>query len=186
MKQPPVVKPILPVAPFERLVIDLVNLKEYARWNDGFKYILTAIDSFTAFAFTFSLKSKRAIEVARKLILLFSQYSPPKKLQSDNGSEFIADVIKIVCGKLNVKIIHGAPYKPSTQGKVERFNQTLEREIGKYLTGQQVKRWVDILECITRSYNLTYHTTIKMILFKALFGWAPWSRRAVTLEEVGK
>lgn len=187
IKQPPVIKPILPISQFERIVIDLVNLKQYSQWNGGYKYILTVIDSFSQYGFTFALKSKKSNEVAECLRELFNSHCPPKKLQSDNGGEFIASIIKELCDSMEVEIIHGAPYKPSTQGKVERFNQTIERELGKYLTNKEVKRWVDALPIITKSYNMTYHSSIKAIPFEAFYNWKPWQRTYVNdLNKIGK
>ena len=34
-----------------------------------------------------------------------------------------------LCGKLNIKQVHGAPRRPSTQGLVERNNRTAKENI---------------------------------------------------------
>jgi hypothetical protein len=75
---------------------------------------------------------------------------------------------------------YGAPYKPSTQGRVERFNQTIEKELGKYLTEKKIRRWMEALPMVTRSYNLTVHQTTKTTPFKALHGWQPLALAYIT------
>lgn len=187
IKQPAVVQPIIPHSQFDRIVIDLVNLKAYAQWNDRNKYILDVVDSFSCYGWSFPLKSKKAVGVAMSLITLFNEFSPPRCLQSDNGGEFVADVVKLLCKVLHVEIINGKPFKPNVQGKVERFNQTIEREMGKYLTSRENKRWIDILPRIVKSYNTTYHTTIKMTPHEVFFNWKARSHVYVSdLNEVGK
>lgn len=46
----------------------------------------------------------------------------PKILQSDNGDEFVNEEVASLCTFRKVAFIHGRPYKPSTQGSVERAN----------------------------------------------------------------
>ena len=59
------------------------------------KYICHARDHFTRFSWAKSLTSKRAVEVAAFLFdLFFSIGSPPSILQSNNGKEFCAAIIK--------------------------------------------------------------------------------------------
>ena len=40
-------------------------------------------------------------------------------LQSDNGGEFISNIIKFVMPKLGIKLINGSPYSPTSQGQIE-------------------------------------------------------------------
>jgi hypothetical protein len=51
------------------------------------------------------------------------QRRPPQILQSDNGKEFVAEVVKNVCNILNIKIRHGRPRHPQSQGQVERLKK---------------------------------------------------------------
>src|ERR1700758_1312347 len=51
------------------------------------------------------------------------------RLLSDNGSSYIAaDLAKWLDGQ-NMAHIRGAPYHPMTQGKIERWHQTLKNSI---------------------------------------------------------
>ena len=170
IKKPAVIQPIIAAAPFQRLVIDLVTLKDYHTDNKGYKYILTVIDAFTQYVWAFPQKSKKATEVSCHLLNLFNTWKPCLELQSDNGKEFTADVIKALCHLGHVKIIHGAPYKPSTQGRIERFNQTLQRELAKAVNQSVKKTWIDKVDAITHSYNRTFHASIKMSPFTAMTG----------------
>ena len=43
--------------------MDLVDMQKFAEFNDGVKYILTAIDCFSRYAFSIPLKSKKPKEI---------------------------------------------------------------------------------------------------------------------------
>ncbi len=51
------------------------------------------------------------------------------RLLSDNGSSYVADDLAKWLGARNIKHLRGAPYHPMTQGKIERWHQTLKNRI---------------------------------------------------------
>jgi putative transposase len=51
------------------------------------------------------------------------------RLLSDNGSSYIAGDLANWLGARNIKHLRGAPYHPMTQGKIERWHQTLKNRI---------------------------------------------------------
>ncbi|MBD3943628.1 transposase family protein [Microbacterium sp. NEAU-LLC] len=78
--------------------------------------------------------SRDAIRVVRKAI---KKHGVPQRLLSDNGIALnpsrrgiIGQLVEYVTG-LGVEPITGKPYKPTTQGKNERFHQTLFRYLDK-------------------------------------------------------
>ncbi|KAG0438513.1 Retrovirus-related Pol polyprotein from transposon [Dictyocoela muelleri] len=50
----------------ERLFMDIIDLRKFSDKNDGYKYILTIIDSYSKFAFCFSLYNKDGKTIAEK------------------------------------------------------------------------------------------------------------------------
>lgn len=53
----------------------------------------------------------------------------PNQLLSDNGAEFTGKKFEDYLKSMNLKHLKGQPYKPSTQGMVERLNRTLLHQI---------------------------------------------------------
>ena len=51
------------------------------------------------------------------------------RLLSDNGSSYIASDLAKWLGDRKIKHVRGAPYHPMTQGKIERWHQTLKNRI---------------------------------------------------------
>src|SRR5499425_693437 len=51
------------------------------------------------------------------------------RLLSDNGSSYLAGDLAKWLGDRNIKHLRGAPYHPMTQGKIERWHQTLKNRI---------------------------------------------------------
>lgn len=52
----------------------------------------------------------------------------PGTLYLDNGSTYVGDGLKTVCGRLGVSLVHAAPYDPRARGKMERFWRTLREQ----------------------------------------------------------
>lgn len=65
---------------------------------------------------------------------IFARYGLPENLLCDNappwsgaGGEWTALAIWLV--RLGIRVVHGRPYHPQTQGKEERFHRTLKAEV---------------------------------------------------------
>ena len=82
------------------------------------------------------------------------------RLLSDNGSSYVsADLAKWLDGQ-DMDHVRGAPYHPMTQGKIERWHQTLKNRIlleNYYLPGDLEAE----IEAFVAHYNhLRYHESI--------------------------
>jgi hypothetical protein len=69
--------------------IDLVEMIPYAKYNKGYKYMLTVIDIFSKVAHAVPIKTKTGIEVSIAMEKVFKKsQSHPKNIHSDLGKEF--------------------------------------------------------------------------------------------------
>ena len=68
--------------------------------------------------------------------------------------------------------IKSTPYHPQTNGAIERFNATFERQLAK-LTDQQINDWDIHLKSITFAYNTGQHATTKFSPYLLQFGQNP-------------
>ena len=103
-----VVRPILTKEYASRAQIDLIDMQSMTR--NSFSWILVYQDHLTKFVILRPLTSKCAAEVAHHLLDIFLLVGAPAILQSDNGSEFTAEVIselKLMWPRL--VIVHGKP-----------------------------------------------------------------------------
>ena len=63
-----------------------------------------------------------------------------------------------------------ASYHPQTDGQTEIVNKWLEGYLRNYVVGQQ-KAWLHWLHLGEYCYNTTYHMSIGMTPFQALYGY---------------
>jgi hypothetical protein len=64
-------------------------MRPYARFNNGYKYILTVIDVLSKHAWAIPLKNKSGIKTAKAFSTIFQENKRfPKNLQTDRGKEF--------------------------------------------------------------------------------------------------
>ena len=82
------------------------------------------------------------------------------RLLSDNGSSYVsADLAKWLDGQ-DMDHVRGAPYHPMTQGKIERWHQTMKNRIlleNYYLPGDLEAQ----IDAFVANYNhLRYHESI--------------------------
>jgi transposase InsO family protein len=64
---------------------------------------------------------------------LFGEFGLPRSILTDNAPIFSAfsgpSRFEVWLMRLGITVLHGRPYHPQTQGKVERLNGTIEREL---------------------------------------------------------
>jgi RNA-directed DNA polymerase len=85
------------------------------------------------------------------------------RLLSDNGSSYVASDLATWLDDKGMEHVRGAPYHPQTQGKIERWHQTLKNRIlldNYYLPGE-LERQID---AFVEHYNhARYHESIENV-----------------------
>jgi len=138
---------------------DLIEMLQFSRKNNGYKYILCVIDCFTKFAWAIPLKSKTAKEVTNAMSKILYTRSP-KLIQLDNGKEFYNSIFDNLMIKYNIKKY--SVYSTKKACIVERFNRTLKSLMYKEFTSVGTQKWFNILHKLIDKYNNTKHRTIGM------------------------
>jgi len=153
-------KPVIALSKLDRLEVDLIDMSNWAGSNNSRRYVVSIIDCFSKYAWLLLITQKKA-EKALEVLWPFLKEHTPKVLQSDNGGEFTNASMKELLDNLCIKHITSLPYKPSSNGQVERFNRTIKGMIMQYMAASNSRRYLDVLPKIVENYNNTYHTTIK-------------------------
>jgi len=131
--------------------------------DGNFKFIGHIVDHFSRYRYFFPMVSKTAAETAENCIRFFSIFGLPNIIQSDNGSEFVNDVLRAVTvlwpGKS--RFINGSVGHSQSQGMVEQGNHTLRTMIAARTLQEKTSEWVKWLpefQCkfILRIYVYTY------------------------------
>ena len=103
----------------------------------GWFYLSTVLDDFSRYIVAWKLcATMKAADVTATLDLALRASGLEKakpadrpKLLSDNGSSYIAGDLANWLADRKIKHLRGAPYHPMTQGKIERWHQTLKNRI---------------------------------------------------------
>ena len=135
----------------------------------GNQYILAVICGLTRYCELRAIPSKTAESVGIGLMDIFMVRGPPLSLHTDNGSDFKSHDMQNMMKAVGVRLMHGAPFRPQSQGQVERLN----REIGKSLQVLQSEdvNWDQDIPAIQLSLNLSYNRVLGMSPFQAIHGW---------------
>jgi putative transposase len=103
----------------------------------GWFYLSTILDDYSRYAIAWKLcTTMRASDVTDTLSLALQASGCDKaevihkpRLLSDNGSSYIAGDLADWLEERGMRHIRGAPNHPQTQGKIERWHQTLKNRI---------------------------------------------------------
>ena len=141
--------------------IDLIELGKFSASNNDIKYLLSAIDIFTRFAFVEPLKDKTAQSFMKGFKSIIRRAKKcPKRILADKGGEIKNRIFQDYCRQNNILLIHSenlnhAPF-------VERFNRTLKNIMFRFMTHYNTERYIDALSLLVYSYNHRKHRIIGM------------------------
>ena len=103
----------------------------------GWYYLSTVLDDYSRYIIAWKLcTTMKASDVTDTLELALTasgcdqahvQHKP--RLLSDNGASYVSGKLALWLGRQDMSHVRGAPYHPQTQGKIERWHQTLKNRI---------------------------------------------------------
>jgi transposase InsO family protein len=104
----------------------------HKRKQTGFEYVHVMVDDHSRLAYAEvlpTLTARCAIAFLRRAVAWFAQRGVQiKALMSDNGSAYVAHAYRQALAELGLRQLRTRPYRPRTNGKAERFIQTLQNE----------------------------------------------------------
>ena len=106
------------------------------------------------------LKTKQGQELVKAFQTILSSGRKPSKLQTDQGTEFLNRVFQKFLRDNYIDFFTvNSGLKASV---IERFNRTFKNKMYKYFTAKNTLSYIDVLPQLVKSYNNTYHRSIKM------------------------
>ncbi len=100
----------------------------------GWYYLSTVLDDHSRYIVHWELcKTMKTEDVQRTVNRALEAAGMPEdfkpKLLSDNGACYIASELKVFLKGKKIKLIHGRPNHPQTQGKIERYHRSMKNVI---------------------------------------------------------
>ena len=125
--------PITASQPFDHIAIDLAG--PFPTSTTEQHWLLVIIDIHSRFVLLRTLPEKSGAEVAQELLKVFFDFGFPRIIQSDNGTEFVNQVVKHITEAAVIDHRLITPYHPRANGAAERTVQTAKRLILKLIKG---------------------------------------------------
>jgi len=140
--------------------LDLVDMQQHSALNDGYRYMLTSIDSFSKMAWIMPLRDKGAKSICDAFREILRNGRKPYRVRTDKGREFVNSQFSKLLDE------QGISYFTSQNDDIkcaiiERFNRTIKGRMYRYFTEKKTRKWIDIIDKLVSSYNNSYHRSIK-------------------------
>ena len=99
---------------------------------------------------------------------IFADMGFPKEILTDQGSNFMSELMKELCRLLKMSKLVSYPYHPQTNGLVEKFNGTLKKMLKAYAV-KEPSKWDKHLPYVLFAYREVPNETTGFSPFEMLF-----------------
>lgn len=138
--------------------------------NSGNRYLIIFMEYLSKWVVAAALPSFDANSVAN--ILLYSVilvHGHVERFLTDNGKNFIAEAIIVICQRLGIKKVNTSVEHPRSDGLVERINRTMKKALSIYCE-KDPKNWDMYLPYLTFAINTSKQDSTGYSPFEVMFG----------------
>ncbi|GKA11101.1 ty3-gypsy retrotransposon protein, partial [Tanacetum coccineum] len=162
-----------PTAVWEDVSMDFITGLPTSK---GSTVIFVVVDRLTKYAHFGALPTSfNAHKVAELFVdIVVKHHGIPKTIVSDRDPIFVSNFWKQLFLFSGTQLSHSTAYHPQTDGQTEVVNRCLEQYL-RAMVINQPHQWVRLLPWAEYCYNSSYHSSIKMSPFQALYGRQPLS-----------
>ncbi|KAI3795130.1 hypothetical protein L1987_37776 [Smallanthus sonchifolius] len=162
-------QPEIPVWKWECIAMDFITkLPHTSRGHDS---IWVIIDRLTKSAHFIPIREDYRVEKLARIYIdeIVSRHGVPLNIISDRDGRFTSRFWQSLQSALGTQLNLSTAYHPQTDGQSERTIQTLEDMLRACVIDFK-GNWDLHLPLVEFSYNNSYHTSINMAPFEALYG----------------
>ena len=152
--------------PFQKIFMDIVVLPES---NSGNRYGLVIQDDLTRYLTVAAMENQESYTVAKTFVENFiCKFGTPMEVVTDQGANFVSNLMKNVCKILKIKKITTSAYHPQAN-LVERSNRELKTYLRQYV-GSDPGSWDQLLPYFMFEYNTTMNSSTGFTPFELVYG----------------
>ena len=159
----------IPMLKWEVISMDfMVGLPLTSHRHDS---IMVIVDKLTKTAHFIPVKETYDVTDVTRVFIneVVRLHGFPKKIISDRDSRFTSRFWTSLQSALGTQLNLSTAYHPETDGQTERVNQVMEDMLRMYVMDQQT-HWEKHLPLVEFAYNNSYHSSIGMPPYEALYG----------------
>ncbi|KAI3776282.1 hypothetical protein L1987_46057 [Smallanthus sonchifolius] len=162
-------QPEIPVWKWENIAMDFIT--KLPRTSSGYDSIWVIIDRLTKSAHFLPIREDFKVEKLARIYIdeIVSRHGVPVNIISDRDARFTSRFWQSLQKALGTRLDLSTAYHPQTDGQTERTIQTLE-DMLRACVIDFGGNWDSHQSLIEFSYNNSYHTSINMAPFEALYG----------------
>lgn len=125
-KLPKALLQLMPVVidPFGGVALDVMG--PLPKSSDRYQFLLMIINYATQYPEAIPLHMVMGLKIAEELVKWVFQVGIPREIVTNQGSNFMSQVLKNVCQVLRIHHLRMIMYHPQTNGLVECFNRMLK------------------------------------------------------------
>ncbi|KAB2629332.1 S ribonuclease [Pyrus ussuriensis x Pyrus communis] len=174
---------LVPEWKWENITMDFVY--KLPRTHNGFDGIWVIVDRLTKSAHFIPVREKYSLGRLAELFIskIVKYHGVPVSIVSDRDPRFTSKFWVAFQEALGTRLLYSTAYHPQTDGQSERTIQTLEDMLRTSVL-QFGDAWHQRLDLMEFAYNNSFHSSIGMAPFKALYGRA--CRPPLCWSEVGE
>ena len=156
LKKPILTRPFKLAAksPMQRIYIDTLSVGNVD--VEGNEHLLVIVDAFSRYVDAIPIADLTARTAARKLLIYIARYGAPDQITSDNGSQFVNDIIEQLFDLTEIEHIRTIPHSSEQNGMVERANKEILRHLRATIFDREIRDdWSLALPFVLRIMNST-------------------------------
>lgn len=142
--------------------------------SHGKDVILVVVDRLTKYVHFVAMSHPYSVEQVVEVFMnnIHKLYGMPMAIVTDRDRIFTSQFFQEVFKAMKVHLRFSTAYHPQTDGQTKRVNQCLESYL-RNMTFKEPQHWYSWLALAEWWYNTTYHTSLQMTPFQALYGYPP-------------
>ncbi len=154
-----------PKNPLDFVTIDILKLPET---DDRNTRALVAVDYLTKMVWVEPMKNEKAVTLSRAYQRMFQTVGYPKRLLSDQGSNFRSAQFQDLCLRMNVQRNLTTQYHPQGDGATEKANRTIINRLAMAITETQW-HWVVFCPSMVLAMNSASHAFHGKVPYELFF-----------------